>query len=110
MDYHSSQAILLSNFLLHDEDALTPIKDQLEIEKLHSFRLVINNHRLYVPSEMPEIDYLLPKVEDTISKLRKCATVNYIEREVSVEDKGNIKFEYLDFYFNRIDTVFSKKN
>jgi len=100
MDYHSSQAILLSNFLLQDEDALTPIKEQLEIEKLHSFRLVINNHRLYVPSEMPEIDYLLPKVEDTIIKLRKCATVNYIEREVSGEDKGNIKFEYLDFYFN----------
>jgi restriction system-associated AAA family ATPase len=49
---------------------------------------------------MPEIDYLLPKVEDTIIKLRKCATVNHIEREVSGEDKGNIKFEYLDFYFN----------
>ncbi len=100
MDYHSSQAILLSNFLLQNEDALIPIKEQLEIEKLHSFRLVINNHRLYEPSEIPEIDYLLPKVEDTIVKLRKCATVNYVEREVSGDDKGNIKFEYLDFYFN----------
>ena len=100
MDYHSSQAILLSNFLLQNEDALIPIKEQLEIEKLHSFRLVINNHRLYEPSEIPEIDYLLPKVEDTIVKLRRCATVNYVEREVSGDDKGNIKFEYLDFYFN----------
>lgn len=100
MDYNSSQAILLSNFLLQNEDALKPIKEQLEIEKLHSFRLVINNHKLYVPTEMPEIDYLLPKVEDTLNKLRKCATVTYVERHLSGEDKGNVKFEYLDFYFN----------
>ncbi|MEZ7516078.1 restriction system-associated AAA family ATPase [Flavobacterium frigidarium] len=101
MDYHSSQAILLSNFLLQKEDALTPIKEQLEIEKLHSFRLVINNHRLYNRDEYPGIDFLLPKVEDTIIKLRKCATVNHIENHISGEDKGSIKFEYLDFYFSQ---------
>lgn len=100
MDYHSSQAILLSNFLLQKEDALEPIKEQLEIEKLHSFRLVINNHRLYNREENSEIDFLLPKVIDTIVKLRKCATVNYIEKHISGEDKGSVKFEYLDFYFS----------
>lgn len=101
MDYHSSQAILLSNFLLQKEDALTPIKEQLEIEKLHSFRLVINNHRLFNRDEYPEIDFLLPKVEDTIIKLRKCATVNHTEKHISGENKGIIKFEYLDFYFSQ---------
>jgi len=100
MDYHSSQAILLANFLLQNEETLSPLKKQLDIEKLHSFRLVINNHKLYVPEEKPEINYLLPLVKDTIDKLRKCATISYVERHNFGDEKDNVKFEYLDFYFN----------
>lgn len=98
MDYHMSQAVLLANFLLQEEGMLQPIKDQLEIEKLHSFRLVINNHKLYKEDDDPELGYLLPLVEDTITKLRKCATVTYTE--LRKDSSNESRFEILDFYFD----------
>jgi restriction system-associated AAA family ATPase len=94
-----SQAVLLANFLLQDEDTLQPIKAQLDIEKLHSFRLVINNHKLYNKADDPELGYLLPLAESTIEKLRKCATVSYKENYNDGESTEN-KFEILDFYFD----------
>lgn len=110
MDYHSSQAILLANFLLQDEDALLPIKEQLEIEKMHSFRLVINNHKLYYSEENKEISHLLPLVNNTIDKLRKCATISYVENHKTNEEKEIIKFEFLDFYFNESTKEVFKKH
>lgn len=96
MDYHMSQAILLSNFLLQEEDTLKPIKKQLEIDKLHSFRLVINNLKLYHLDDDKNLGYLLPLVEETIFKLRKCSTVRYFE----TKENGDDDFEFLDFYVN----------
>ncbi|WP_306568548.1 restriction system-associated AAA family ATPase [Flavobacterium lindanitolerans] len=97
MDYHMSQAILLANFLLQNDDAIEPIKEQLGIDKLHSFRLVINNHKLYYDDEDPELGYLLPLVEGTLDKLRKCATAKFTQ---PAADERGYKYEVLDFYFD----------
>ncbi|WP_293914026.1 MULTISPECIES: restriction system-associated AAA family ATPase [unclassified Sphingobacterium] len=97
MDYHMSQAILLANFLLQNEDTIEPIKEQLGIDKLHSFRLVINNHKLYYDREDPELGYLLPLVEETLEKLRKCATVKFTK---PADDERGYEYEVLDFYFD----------
>lgn len=97
MDYHMSQAILLANFLLQNEDTIEPIKEQLSIDKLHSFRLVINNHKLYYDREDPELGYLLPLVEETLEKFRKCATVKFTQ---TVDDERVYEYEVLDFYFD----------
>jgi len=96
MDYHMSQAILLANFLLQNDDTIEPIKEQLSIDKLHSFRLVINNYKLYYNDEDPELGFLLPLVEDTLDKLRKCATVKFTQPE----NNGGGYNEILDFYFD----------
>lgn len=96
MDYHMSQAILLANFLLQNEDTIEPIKDQLSIDKLHSFRLVINNHKLYYEREDTELGYLLPLVEETLDKLRKCATIKF--SQPATGERGYK--EVLDFYFD----------
>jgi restriction system-associated AAA family ATPase len=98
MDYHMSQAILLANFLLQNEDTIEPIKKQLDIDKLHSFRVVINNKKLYYVEDEPELGYLLPLVEETLEKLRKCATVKYTQRVI--EDDRNYENEILDYYFD----------
>ena len=92
MDYHMSQAILLANFLIQDEDTLKPIKEQLEIDKLHSFRLVINNHQLYHIEDDPELGYLLPLAEEILVKLRSCAT--------TVFKNAENENEIFDFYFD----------
>ena len=97
MDYHMSQAILLANFLLQNEDTIKPIKEQLNIDKLHSFRLVINNHKLYYESEDPGLGYLLPLVEETLDKLRKCATAKFTK---PANDERGYEYEVLDFYFD----------
>lgn len=97
MDYHMSQAVLLANFLLQNDDTIEPIKEQLSIDKLHSFRLVINNHKLYYDDEDPELGYLLPIVEETLNKLRKCATVKFIQ---PFDDERRYEYEVLDFYFD----------
>ncbi len=97
MDYHMSQAILLANFLLQNDDTIEPIKEQLSIDKLHSFRLVINNHKLYYKDEDPELGYLLPLVEETLEKLRKCATVKFTQ---PADGYRGYEHEVLDFYFD----------
>ncbi len=97
MDYHLSQAILLANFLLQREDTIEPIKEQLGIDKLDSFRLVINNHKLYYDDEDPELGYLLPLVKETLDKLRKCATVKFTQLS---DDERGFEYEVLDFYFD----------
>ncbi|MEZ7509924.1 restriction system-associated AAA family ATPase [Cloacibacterium sp. Arc13] len=97
MDYHMSQAILLANFLLQNDDTIEPIKEQLSIDKLHSFRLVINNHKMYYDDEDPELGYLLPLVEETLDKLRKCATVKFTQ---PANDERGYEHEVLDFYFD----------
>jgi restriction system-associated AAA family ATPase len=98
MDYHMSQAILLANFLLQSEDTIEPIKTQLGIDKLDSFRIVINNHKLYHENEDPELGYLLPLVEETLDKLRKCATIKFTQ---PAEGERKYEFEILDFYFDK---------
>lgn len=99
MDYHLSQAILLANFLLQKPDALKPIKEQLEIDSIHSFRIVINDLELYNKEDDPELGYLLPLVQDTVEKLRKCATTIYKGKYRT--NKGNApETELLDFYVN----------
>ncbi|MFP8894054.1 restriction system-associated AAA family ATPase [Chryseobacterium sp. EZn1] len=97
MDYHMSQAILLANFLLQNDDTMEPIKEQLNIDKLHSFRLVINNHKLYYDREESDLGYLLPLVEETLDKLRRCATVKFTQ---PVDDERGYEYEVLDFYFD----------
>ncbi|MDH5033775.1 restriction system-associated AAA family ATPase [Chryseobacterium cucumeris] len=97
MDYHMSQAILLANFLLQNDDIIEPIKEQLSIDKLHSFRLVINNHKLYYDDEDPELGYLLPLVEETLDKLRRCATAKFTQ---PAADERKYEYEVLDFYFD----------
>jgi restriction system-associated AAA family ATPase len=97
MDYHMSQAILLANFLLQNNDTIEPIKEQLSIDKLDSFRLVINNHKLYYDREDPELGYLLPLVEETLDKLRKCATVKFTQ---PADGERGYEHEVLDFYFD----------
>lgn len=69
----------------------------MSIDKLHSFRLVINNKKLYYAEEDSELGYLLPLVEETLDKLRHCATVKFLQ---PVDDERGYEYEVLDFYFD----------
>lgn len=90
IDYSMSQAVLLANFLMQKEgeslerDVLYSIKKELEIEKLYSFRLVINDFEIsadkktnskIVPKKL--ISQLRIEKKNNLSliqKLKNCAT------------------------------------
>ncbi|MDN3493793.1 restriction system-associated AAA family ATPase [Winogradskyella bathintestinalis] len=90
MDYNMSQAILLSNFLLQDKSVLEPIEEQLEIDRLYSFRLVINDLALKdfndKGEEIETVDSLLPLAEVFIEQLKKCSTSSYKENNLTLLD------------------------
>lgn len=108
MDYHMSQAILLANFLLQDDKTIQSIKKQLDIEKLHSFRIVINNHGLYYPEDDRELNDLLPLVKETLDKLRKCATTIY-KGQIQDSKQHLIETEFMDFLINDATKAAFKK-
>jgi restriction system-associated AAA family ATPase len=66
IDYEMSQAVLLSNFLFQSEDVLNPIKTELKINDIKSFRMYFNIHKI---EETPVLEGFEP-----IELFKKCAT------------------------------------
>jgi len=69
MDYETNSLILISNYLIHDDEKINIINEILNVNKLHSFRIVI---RLtdYLGDEIKKT----ATVEKIINNLKKCAT------------------------------------
>ena len=102
VDYGMSQAVLLSIFLMEKEldieqnQTLHPIRDELKIEKIHSFRLVIRDIIIQDKSKTKKSRSLLSqlKVEkgkSIIEKLEACSTSSY---------RNDSKELILDYYVN----------
>jgi restriction system-associated AAA family ATPase len=88
IDSEMSQAVLLSILIFESEATLTPLKKELGIEGLRSFRINLNLHKL---NDENENTYpILKQLEQKISELKKCATTWYVDDKVL----------WLDFYIN----------
>lgn len=95
IDYGMSQAVFLANFLLQKDEVLTPIKDVLKIDKLHSFRLYIKdfdieNNEIKSSTKIKKRK-LLSQITPIIEKLKKCSTCNF---------KPSKETLILDYYVN----------
>lgn len=88
IDYGMSQAVLLSTFLMEKEleveqnQILHPIRNELKIEKIHSFRLVIRDTLIRGETNKKKSRSILSqlKVEkgkSIIEKLEACSTCSY---------------------------------
>jgi restriction system-associated AAA family ATPase len=95
LDSYFNQAILLAIYLLREKETLTPFLNEIGIEGIISFRLIIRQHH-EVPihddvfrtmssedRENPEKlkRELTSKIKDSIDKLVKCSTCNYFDDE-----------------------------
>lgn len=112
-----NQAILLSNLLLQDEGSLKPFKDEVGIEDIKIFRIIIKEYIKFnskqsteyqlnkadypqsliqsYEDEYGEIQYKLhitQNVEQVIQKFKSCATCQYYDN-----DSDEL---YLDFWVN----------
>jgi restriction system-associated AAA family ATPase len=94
LDNDFSQAVLLSNLLLQDKEILKPFDQELGIEDIKTFRIIIRTHIKSFDEDFPKT--LLEENEDefgetyktlkitqqlqtAIDKLKKCSTCQYYE-------------------------------
>lgn len=85
IDEEMSQAVLLACMLYEDpETTLKPLKDELGIVGIRSFRMNLNMQTLHLDEEGKETLPILYQVEHIIEKLKGCATTWY-------EQKSGIK-------------------
>lgn len=96
IDEEMSQALLLACMLFEDEETLKPLKYELGIIEVQSFRMHLKNN---VFSLSEKTNYILDNISKTISRLKKCTPFSYLEH--GLDSHGN-KFEILtlDFLIN----------
>ena len=99
IDSEMSQALLLACLLYEDEETLYPLRKELGIIGLRSFRLVINNH---VHGDGIPMQFLLGHIKEKINKLLKITTCS-IKTTVDLEEKypsinGTYESFILDFF------------
>lgn len=109
LDNDYSQAILLTNFLMHDNDTLTPFKKEVDLEDIDEFRLIINMHvyldlhedilrdrKITSNSVQNNNDnkiQLTHNLKDSIEILKKCATC--FETQYKEQENSENREEYL---------------
>ncbi|MBU2513557.1 restriction system-associated AAA family ATPase [bacterium] len=105
LDQQFSQAILLSNFLFHSKSVLSPLKEEIGLEKILEFRIIIKGKSLSLSEEAFSEGFskgfeskhadpiiLTKKLEGIIEKLKNCATATYLDTETDTW--------YLDYWVN----------
>ncbi len=113
LDNQYSQAILLANFLMQDEKMLAPFNEEVELEDLDEFRLIICMDKYLdlhedilrdrkITKEQLHDDrnnqvQLTHNLKDSIEILKKCATcfeTQYKEQENNEDDRQYLILDY----------------
>ncbi|MBP1682538.1 MAG: hypothetical protein H6Q27_101 [Ignavibacteriaceae bacterium] len=113
LDNQYSQAILLANFLIQDEKMLAPFNEEVELEDLDEFRLIIcmdkylDLHEDILRDRKIKLEQLnddknnqiqlTNNLKDSIEILKKCATcfdTQYIEQENNEDGKEYLILDY----------------
>ncbi len=101
IDAEMSQAVLLACLLYEDEETLKPLKKELGIVGLRSFRMNINNQIIYstdYQKEMPVLEHLIEEIE----KLKKCCSCwNIVNEFLGDDNDEEIEILSLDFLVDK---------
>ncbi|UFH33471.1 restriction system-associated AAA family ATPase [Chryseobacterium sp. C-71] len=106
LDNEYSQAILLANFLLQDNSTLAPFMDEVELEDIDEFRLIIcmdkylDLHEDILRDRNVELEnkrtyqiQLTSNLKDSIEILKQCATCH--NTKISDQENGEEVKEFL---------------
>lgn len=111
IDAEMSQAVLLSCLLFEDEKTLRPLRDELGIVGLQSFRININNHELHKLENTHKTVKIINHCKTFIEQLKQCATCwNELDINVLHEDGTSASQLTLDFFVNEITIKAFKKH
>jgi restriction system-associated AAA family ATPase len=105
IDSEMSQAVLLACLIFENENTLKPLRDELGIHGLRSFRMHLGNHVMNIGDREGGLHKypVLNQIEDRIQVLRNIAT-SFFEEPINEEtDENSIKEQQryvltLDFY------------
>ena len=100
VDSEMSQAVLLACLLFEDpKTTLRPIKEELKIQDIRSFRMHLNN-LYYERQDAKSYEPILTHIDNIICSLKKCATSWYEHKEeVELQGKARImSILTLDFF------------
>ncbi|MEZ4886300.1 MAG: restriction system-associated AAA family ATPase [Chitinophagales bacterium] len=103
VDEEMSQAVLLAALIFEDDDTLEPLRDELGIIGLRSFRIHLNNHGLTFPKDGNTGDYRIPilgHIDDEIKKLKQCSTSWFEFKDENVSDFYDFKTIIIDFFID----------
>lgn len=114
LDKEYSQAILLANFLMQDEKTLAPFKDEVELEDIDEFRLIICLHKYLdlhedilrdrnIDSEDKKTYQveLTHNLRDSIEILKKCATCFETQHIEQKDNEDSREYLILDYKVNQ---------
>ncbi len=102
IDKEMSQAVLLACLLFENPDTtLKPLKDELGIVGIQSFRMNINNQTLYLDDDKKISSPILVQIEHIIDSFKRCSTSWFESESIVVNSEGK-KFPVLslDFFVN----------
>jgi restriction system-associated AAA family ATPase len=74
IDAEMSQAVLLACLLYEDEETLKPLRKELGIVGLRSFRMNLNGRIIYINEKKEIKDSSLKHITEILDNLKKCAT------------------------------------
>jgi restriction system-associated AAA family ATPase len=100
IDNEMSQAVLLACLLYEDEEALKPLRKELSIVGLQSFRLVINNltYGDTIDTNRNLVNHIAEKIA-ALEKIATCAAVFDIDKNLKIPDiNGGYKSIVFDFF------------
>lgn len=104
IDAEMSQAVLLACMIFEDDKALKPLKDELGIINIQSFRMNLNNQIMEVDSNTKE-KYSVPilnHIDEIITKLKKCTPFSHTTPPPSLQkNEGSIEVLTLDFLIDK---------
>ncbi len=95
LDTQFSQAMLLSNFLLQDLQVLTPFAQEVGLEHIREFRLIIGKfHDEGIDKELTSM------LHDTIRKFDWCSTCQYPHTRTHEASGEEREYLILDYWVN----------
>ncbi|GAA4379688.1 restriction system-associated AAA family ATPase [Hymenobacter koreensis] len=107
IDEGMSQAVLLSNMLFQDDDTLKPLRENLGVCAMRSFRININMHEIKVRGEKENYikQNIIKQLDGSIDSLKACSTCWY-----EYIDESGLKHLVLDYWVNEATKLAFKEH
>lgn len=101
IDGEMSQAVLLACLLYEDEETLKPLRDELGIVGLRSFRMNLNIPTLVLDEKKKITAHILNHITEIIDSFKRCSS-SWYEEDINVIDINNIAWKNLtlDFFID----------